>query len=663
MSKKIGTFIKSFRGERIGINGEKIDVILIWYRDENGVKQVKCYDRPTVDYYIIKDKNSHEAAFPPLYIQNDKVEKFTTYSDNLYRELALKTKAVPFYDKIKMSKGPDSFEMKNLHRHPWVYSSDMDIEDRYIAKFHEEYEPDINYQLHKCMFDIEVDLAPNGLTPDRFGHIGYVGFPTEEDAPCPINIITLIDGRDLKIYSYVVRNQKNSSLIDFEASVDRHKAELLEKIKTEDKTEMVSAEVEFFDAEEDAIKAFFDKTHEINPDYMLAWNECFDVITMMNRLKKLYYRKTVAGLTNYDMTLNTVCDLRYSQIDGVYIKPKAYYKANKKELPGTRIDYFSVLDGIVWVDSEYYYALNHNAGGKKDSYKLNDIAWEELKKAKLPFYPGQTIKNLPWIKFEQFYEYNVRDVLLLLLLENKNLDFDNLQRLSEITNTRKDKVFSKSISVTNFVNKFATSAGWIMNSNKNQVYNKETTAMFDVIFNNLKTVTESNENYVKMFSKKDKYGALVCDPNLNENVGEEIIEGYKSKYLYRYVCDEDASSMYPSTIRCWNLDASTELGKFFLRDDMLKQRLKDKYGYDGLFKLSEKDEDAANEEVAEDNEEETKDKNVEPETDDLGPTFVDEFMSQDWNAIGEKFFLLPSIEEMYEEILKTNFLKELEQKN
>ena len=66
-NKKIGTLIKTFGGKRISANGDKYDVIVVWYRDENGKKQVIYYDRPKVPYYIIKDKTSREAKYPPLF--------------------------------------------------------------------------------------------------------------------------------------------------------------------------------------------------------------------------------------------------------------------------------------------------------------------------------------------------------------------------------------------------------------------------------------------------------------------------------------------------------------------------------------------------------------------------------------------------------------------
>ena len=221
----------------------------------------------------------------------------------LYREIALATDQLSYYDKVLASKGPQSYEMKNLFRHPLVYDADMDVQDRLIADFYNEFEPNKNYKLHKCYFDVEVDLAPDGIKPDKKGNYGYIGFPDEEEAPCPINIVTLIDGKDMKIYSYVVRNNKNESLIEFETNVEHYRKDVLEKIRTEDETAIVDSEVRFFNSEEDAIIAFFKKLHEIDPDYLSAWNECFDAITMINRLNYLLRKKAYIkeqGLRSYD---------------------------------------------------------------------------------------------------------------------------------------------------------------------------------------------------------------------------------------------------------------------------------------------------------------------------------------------------------------------------
>ena len=149
MEKKKGVLIKVFTTKI----DEKFDAILLFYRDEFGKKQTKFYNRAEVPFYIIKDKESKDAENPPMFIEKEKVEKNITYSDNLYREIAMKTGTMQYFDEILYRNGEHHYNMKNIFKHNYVYDSDMDIADRYIKYFHDEFEPDKNY---KCINVISI---------------------------------------------------------------------------------------------------------------------------------------------------------------------------------------------------------------------------------------------------------------------------------------------------------------------------------------------------------------------------------------------------------------------------------------------------------------------------------------------------------------------------
>ena len=669
-SKKIGTIIKVYHAKRDAANNtdKKYDTVILWYRDENGVKRVKYYDRPLVNYYILKDKESPEATHPPLYIEESKLEKITVPSDELFRDIAIRTNCLTYYDKIIQSKGYESEFLKNLHRHPWVYNSDTDLSDYIIKQFYKEYEPDPNYKLHKCYFDIEVDLAPNGLKPNKYGKIGYEGFPEEDEAPCPINIITLIDGKTNDLYTFIARNNLNKSLQDLESHIEEHTEQLINMIKERDNIDIGNKVVNFYNSEEECIEAYFDKLHEIDPDYLLAWNSVFDIKTCCNRLIQLYKGKhelKMRGISAKDAMINTVSDMKYRTFttasgESILLQPKLFYYADKKKELGKRIDYFTNLDGINYVDQMLYYANLHSAGGKKDSYALDAIGAEEVNRQKLD-YKGYTIKTLPWLNAPMFYHYNVLDVVLLKIIEDKLLDFDTIQKLADVTNTRKEKVVSKSISIANFINLYAEKEHYVMNSNKNMVYrgfpkiNKDGSIQpqepdYFKEFLPDDSIPEPTDVYKELFDKKDKYGALVANPLLNEHVGMEIGDSELSMHLFRNTCDLDLSALYPSLIRALNLDASTLVGKFYLYDPMLKQRLKDKFGMEGLFDLSTKDDDSS--EVEDEEDEEGNVSKSAGETEDLGPTIVDTLLSQNWEMVGAKYFKLPTISEVYADLQK-----------
>lgn len=605
----------------------------------HGTKQVKFIDRAKVPFYIIKDKESKEAQVSPMFIEKDKVEKITVWSDMLFREIALRTDAMAYYDRVSLNFNQRS-NMKNLFKSNLIYDADMDVSDRYIKEFYDEFQPDKNYKLHKCYADIEVDLMPEGFKKDAAGHIGYMGFPEEDIAPCPVNIITLVDGKSLIVYTFVCKNSLNTQQKQFIAEYGKEKSEEIKKLIFERNNILVNdVDISFYNSEEETIEAFFNKVHVIDPDTISGWNFGFDVKTLMNRLTHLYGLKASgAGKWHqgYDTMLETVCDKKYSYIknkngEDIYITPFAFYKQNSNQSYVDRMDEFNVLDGTIWIDNMLLYANVRKTQGIKESYSLDAVSNDELGSEKLDYH-GCTIKNLAWKNFDNFVKYNIFDVILLKALEDKNLDIDMLQKLSEVTNTRKYKVFKKTISLKNFVSKFALEQGFVMSNNKNAQYGDDGD-YYTAQFLNKKEVVENNNDYRAAFEKRDNFGAYVGDPNLNDACGVDDTTGHPSKFVYENVFDEDFSSLYPSIIRAYNLDKNTQVGKFFLLNDDIKRKLVNEFGYGDLFVTSKNDEADGS-----------------GNTNDIGPTLVDSLTSQNWSRIGEKYFDLPSTTEMIKDL-------------
>ena len=634
MTKKIGTLIKTFKGTRVTESGVKYNTLLLFYRDQNGEKKTLFYDRPLFDYYILKDKKSTEATNPPLYISLDKVDKLTTYYDNLYRDVAVHTGTLPFYDKVKLNYGQNSYNMNNLLKNPLLYEADIDLEDFYIAKFYREFEKDSSYKLKKAYFDIENDIYH------------FQGFPDPKEAPCPVCLITLIDENDMCSYTFILRNSENTQLIEFEKDVEDFKIYMNNKIKEVDNLDL-KFEFLFYDDEIKLITDFFDKVHKIDPDYLGGWNISYDCQTLLNRLKLLYKKKKIENA--FQQVPNDICDDKYviQQNDKgkeFYIIPRAYYSEGAGDF-GSRTDTFSILDGINWVDQMLTYAITHISGGKPDSYKLDNIADIVLGKEKLPFGEGETIRNQLYKNTKRFIEYNIRDVLLLLEIEDSTKDLDTVQQLSDITFTRKEKVFKKSIALTNYVNAYALEQNLVMRTNKNADYGEESNYYNKnyLLANN--EVQEYDEDYLTVFRRKDKNGAFVSDPQLNDNVGVEVLKGKFSKYIFEYICDEDFSSLYPSIIRALNLDSLNIIGKFYLIDEKINNKLKDN-NWKSLFAIPIK-----NKQETEDDEDD-EDSSVVEETKDSSIILSDILQSRDFVKLGEMFFDLPSSEQVITEILK-----------
>lgn len=416
VKKPKGTLIKVVPIKRKVTNDIAFDSILIWYRDENGIKKTKFIDRAKVPYYIIKDKTSQEAFTPPRFIKRDLVEKHEVYSDMLYREIAMKTDSTSFYDRVitNYPEKKQASNLKNLLKHNYIYDADMDISDRYIKYFNEKYEMDQGYKLRKCSFDIEVDLRPDGFVKNSKGQVGYIGFPDEEIAPCPVNIITVVDNRTHDVYTLTANNPKNIQQQEFNKDLEKEAAEIKEALKKEHGYYANNVKIICYPSERECIEAFFKLRHTLDPDFASGWNSKFDIITLRNRLIKIYNKDPEcrnAGISGRDKMTLTVCDGRVliqkdENGNDIYLTPFAYYTTHPEQNIVDRMETFSVLDGINWFDAMLCYANIRKTSGLKESYSLDAIANEELGKEKLD-YTGYTIKDLAWKNYKRFVKYNV----------------------------------------------------------------------------------------------------------------------------------------------------------------------------------------------------------------------------------------------------------------
>ena len=673
--KQKAMLIKTYREKYRSTDGKSLyEKLIIIYRNEHGKKFCKCVDRPKSTYYILKDKNDPEVAHSPAYVGIDKVNKIEIESDKLFRDIAERTGTIGFYDKVCREENKDQYssDMKNLFRLPEIYNADLDIEDQYIARFYREFEL-CNVPLHKVYYDIETDTYPNGLNKPP----ANIGVPSSQLTPAPINIITLLDGLNKDVYSFILNNPKNESLQDFKLSVDDFKRNIKEKIMndslsfTEYAKEEIDAlekkynydetntsfikekealyaklkesgditskfipnkiDIKFYDDEKNLIIAFFDKIHEIDPDYAFGWNSAnFDFRYLVNRLKKLFTEDKVWRENNKDVDPSLyaqamVCDKKYMyhNVNGknISFKPIAYCSFNERQQVGERFSSTKIVDGINWIDQMELYGVVHSGEGVKDSYALDAISNALINNEKLEFDKGD-VTNAAWYNFAQFTEYNIRDGLLLFLLDDYLEDCSLLDIMSQIMYVRKEKAFSQSIALQNFVSFLCIENNTIMNSNKNRSYGNEMADYFEANYLRPTPIMESDPRYLKDFDIIDSHGALCSDPTLNNKVGIELMKGVKSMYLFNNVIDFDFAALYPSIFSTFNIDTMMLIGRYYIIDDRIKNRITNLFNG----------------------------KKIATNTDNLSEELVDVIMSQDWNTLGTYYMELPSVEEMISEL-------------
>lgn len=258
------------------------------------------------------------------------------------------------------------------------------------------------------------------------------------------------------------------------------------------------------------------------------WNQNFDILTLINRIKKL-------GESPEEI----ICHPDFKR------KQCFFYSDDKHSNPEDKNDYFKCSSYSMYCDQLLFYAQLRKGLGKKESYKLNAIASEEIGDEKIDYTEVGELSELPYKDYKLFVKYNIKDVLLCYKLEEKNKDVFLFYNIAQVTRTRLNKAMKKTISIKNVMQKFLFDLGLIMGNNMNVSYG---------FGDDKDKVTEQIE------------GAIVADPNLNKKIGIEIM-GERSRYIHDLVIDFDLSSLYPSIIQAFNISKTTQYGRLIIRLD------------------------------------------------------------------------------------------------
>ena len=99
-----------------------------------------------------------------------------------------------------------------------------------------------------------------------------------------------------------------------------------------------------------------------------------------------------------------------------------------------------------------------------------------------------------------------------------------------------------------------------MNCNKNKKYlssfnNIQSVDLFAGYLDEAK-LQESSKKYIEVFEQRNRVGAYCSDPMQNERVGAKLVGDQRSMHLFKNVCDQDLSSLYPSIYMTINIDKS-----------------------------------------------------------------------------------------------------------
>lgn len=521
-------------------------------------------------------------------------------------------------NKYKAYKTSNYRGLKNIHQYRYVYGSDIDIEALYRIYWDllvEKTRPKdfkLNKKITKAFMDIETDI------------IDLERFP--EPGECPVFMNSLFDQETMTMYTFLLRNPKNPLIEKFEKDIKRVQKRLHDMF--DESYGVINYEIYMYDREIDLIQDIFNLINKLKRDYVMIWNMDFDANFLVARLEKLG-RDPVQAICHKDF------------ID----KNVYYYKDRHNFDVPNRGDYFFTSTYTKFIDQMILYGALRKVQSTQRSFKLNAIAQKEIKDSKLDYSESSDMRHLPYIDYELYVIYNIKDVLLQYGIERRTQDLDNLYTRTLRNVTPINKAFKQTV--------FLKNRGYL-----------EYLLMGLVMGNNINVDHAAPPKEEKGQKKKDvKFsGALVGNPELNGHTGALIL-GHRSKYVFKYVIDMDFSSMYPSIDVAFNIFVNTLIGKLYINEEpedlvrklnMVGEELNNPKVNDGID--DEDDGEEVNDGTSADTLQIMGDKTDYGEEatiiDDNGKVFIENLTCGDKFSTGSRWFNLPTVEELFEEFDK-----------
>ena len=294
-------------------------------------------------------------------------------------------------------------------------------------------------------------------------------FPHPRAAAFPINLITIYDTIDKQYYTWACGDIKKD-----------HPNTQLFRFKTE----------------ELMLEHFLERQNKINPpDVYSGWNVLkFDIPYIYNRLKVLFDSNTANMLSP---ELNTYIVDKFDSLGHEY---------QRVFLAG-----ISILDYLILYRDKFLHRSPTN-------YKLGSVCEHEINATKMVF-SGKSFKDQWTNYFDEYLDYNIRDVSLLVELDEKMKLLDLARRICNICLVPYEQIYPSIPYLTNALTVFTR---------------KTTKKIFPSV------TDESNE-------KTPYEGAFVMEPT--------------PAFYNRGIISIDLNSLYPNTIIACNISPETKIGQ------------------------------------------------------------------------------------------------------
>ena len=496
------------------------DFINILYKDNiSGQKHHEIIYEPTYKFY--KAKEDIVLNHNILYIDKDKTDVVECKFKELEKTIAdLTGNTEYFFENIKNGNRRANRE---LHKIPCMFSSDVNIEDHYRARFAQEYTNNPT-NITKSYLDIEVD---NSYINGEFPQLGE----------CPINAVSYLDDKTNSMNVFLLRdiNGDNPLIQEFENLFvnERSRIELFKKVQQfiidnvgglesaqKYKVDNLNFNVSFYDDEISLLIALFRLINKNSPDFLLAWNMAFDIPYIIERCKVLGVDPAIV-----------LSDPNYEEKYASYFVDSMHQ--NEYELRG---DYYKIASDVTLLDQLIQFASRRKGLAAFPNFRL-DTAAEIITKGnvrKLSYaHITNDLSKLSRLNYYIFWLYNMMDTIAQRAIEETVKDVDFIYMACLVNDTRYSKGHRQTLYIVNKARKFFYDMGYVLGNN------------------------------VNIGELSSYMGAMVGDPVLNSDEfklrsGDQIFNVYDN-------CDDyDYKALYPSEAREHNTAPDTIIGKVFI---------------------------------------------------------------------------------------------------
>ena len=356
----------------------------------------------------------------------------------------------------------------------------------------------------------------------------------------------------------------------------------------------------FYKDERKMLVHLFQLINKLKLDFVGVWNISFDIPYIMDRME-------ILGLDPKEV----MCHPDFPAKECYFKKDKINFAVKNKS------DFFHLTSYTIFFDQMVLYAAIRKGQSELRSNKLTYIAQREIGDAKLDYSEEGDLKTLGYKNWLLYVLYNIKDVLLQKGIEERTTDVDTYYVTSYQNITPYEDEFKQTKKLRNVQYLFYLRNGLVPGENVNGImYNSEVKEADD----------DEEEEDVKF------EGALVGNPLLIDNFGMEMF-GKKTNNIFRFNIDFDMSAFYPSTIFAMNIDPSTLIFKMIMNSNQYDVR-GGKLPFNGITDVQLVEE------------------NSDSFSGDIAKEVMDNFQTRDYVSTAHKWMNLPSVNEVYNEMVK-----------